>query len=153
MKELGGWAARRLGSVIPTLSAAKGRVPFRCAPVGIPRALRAFGMTTALAVSLALLLTIDFPGRLFAQAEPKTIKPGMTEAEVRAAWGEPLTARKAGPMTYLYYRNDCFKRCGTHDIVFLEGGQVIDAIVRDSHRHYDGVSSSPVERKPEATKS
>jgi hypothetical protein len=110
-------------------------------------------VATALAVAFALLLAISFPDTLSAQAEPQTIKPGMTEAEVRAAWGEPLTARKAGPMTYLYYRNDCHKRCGTHDVVFLEGGQVIDAIVRDSRRRYDGVSSSPAERKPEATKS
>ena len=73
--------------------------------------------------------------------------------EVRAIWGVPLTVRKAGAMTFLYFRNDCPRRCGTHDVVLLEGGQVVDAIVRDSHRRYDGVSSSPVERKPEATKS
>lgn len=85
-------------------------------------------------------------------AAQATIKPGMTEAEVRTAWGQPLTARKTGNMTYLYYRNDCFRRCGTYDVVFLEGGQVIDAIVRDSHRKYDGVSSSPRDRKPEVTR-
>ena len=40
---------------------------------------------------------------------------------------------------------------GTYDIVFLERGQVIDAIVRDSRRRYDGISSSPADRKPEQT--
>jgi hypothetical protein len=81
----------------------------------------------------------------------KTIKPGMTEAEVRANWGEPMTARKAGNMTYLYYKNDCLRSCGTYDVVFLENGQVVDAVVRDSHRAYDGIASSPRDRKPEAT--
>lgn len=100
-----------------------------------------------LAVSLALGATTS---ALPAQ-EVKTIKPGMTEAQVRAAWGEPMTVRKAGTRSYLYYRNDCLKRCGTYDIVFLEGGQVVDAVVRDRGRKYDGVASSPVERKPEPT--
>jgi hypothetical protein len=82
---------------------------------------------------------------------PKTIKPGMTEAEVRTIWGTPLTERKLGNMTYLYYQNGCLKRCGTYDVVFLEGGQVVDAIVRAKDRRYDGVSSSPADRKPQAT--
>ncbi len=83
--------------------------------------------------------------------EVKTIKPGMTEAEVRASWGDPFTVRKRGEHSFLYFRNDCLKRCGTYDIVFLEGGQVIDAIVRDSHRRYEGIASSPADRKPAAT--
>jgi hypothetical protein len=33
----------------------------------------------------------------------------------------------------------------------MEHGQVVDAVVRDSHRRYDGIASSPVERKPEPT--
>jgi hypothetical protein len=122
------------------------------APSRTPRGVRGIGLL-GISAFAALMLSASLPVRLSAQAEPQTIRPGMTEAEVRAAWGEPLTARKTGPMTYLYYRNDCHKRCGTHDVVFLEGGQVIDAIVRDSRRRYDGVSSSPAERKPEATKS
>lgn len=86
-----------------------------------------------------------------AAQDVKTIKPGMTDAEVRAAWGEPLTARKSGTMMYLFYANDCMRTCGTYDVVFLENGQVVDAVVRDSHRGYDGVASSPRDRKPEAT--
>jgi hypothetical protein len=83
--------------------------------------------------------------------EVKSIKPGMSEAEVRSAWGDPFTIRKLGVMSYLYYRNDCLKRCGTYDIVFLEHGQVVDAIVRDRGRRYDGIASSPTDRKPEPT--
>ncbi|HTS88228.1 MAG TPA: outer membrane protein assembly factor BamE [Gemmatimonadales bacterium] len=97
----------------------------------------------ALAVGLALA-----GGQPAAAQEMRTIKPGMTEADVRTAWGDPLTERKVGDRTYLYYRNDCMRTCGMHDIVFLEGGQVVNAIVRDKHRHYDGVSSSPVEKPP-----
>lgn len=106
-----------------------------------------------LALVAVLLLSVSPPDPLTAQAAPevKTIKPGMTEAQVREQWGEPLTVRKAGIMSYLYYRNDCLKRCGTYDIVFLEHGQVVDAIVRDSHHRYDGISSSPEDRKPEPT--
>ncbi|HWA16700.1 MAG TPA: outer membrane protein assembly factor BamE [Gemmatimonadales bacterium] len=81
----------------------------------------------------------------------KTIKPGMTEADVREQWGEPLTVKKIGVMSYMYYRSNCLKTCGTHDVVFLEHGQVIDAVVRDSHRKYDGIASSPADRKPEPT--
>ncbi|MEO8140185.1 MAG: hypothetical protein ABI742_11090 [Gemmatimonadota bacterium] len=86
-----------------------------------------------------------------AAQEVKAIKPGMSEAEVRSAWGDPFTVRKAGIMSYLYYRNDCLKRCGTYDIVFLEHGQVVDAVIRDRSRRYDGIASSPADRKPEPT--
>jgi hypothetical protein len=75
----------------------------------------------------------------------------MTEAEVRQQWGEPLTVRKAGIMSYMYYRSSCLKACGTNDVVFLENGQVIDAVVRDKGRKYDGIASSPADRKPEPT--
>ena len=106
---------------------------------------------SALVITLVLtLLSTAGVARLAAQ-EVKTIKPGMTEAEVRTAWGMPLTARKRGGHSFLYYANDCLKRCGTYDIVFLEGGQVIDAIVRDKSRRYDGIASSPNDRKPMPT--
>lgn len=98
---------------------------------------------------MLVLMTLTAAG--VAAQEVKTIKPGMTEAEVKAAWGEPMTARKSGDMTYLYYRNDCLKTCGTYDVVFLEKGQVVDAVVRDSHRAYDGIASSPKDRKPGVT--
>jgi len=110
---------------------------------------RRWGQWAAAQAALVSVLTVISVATAAAQA---TIKPGMTEAEVRTALGEPLTVRKLGNMAYMYYRNDCLKRCGTYDVVFLEGGQVIDAILRDSHRKYDGVSSSPAERRPEATK-
>jgi outer membrane protein assembly factor BamE (lipoprotein component of BamABCDE complex) len=114
-------------------------------PIAVSAAARRVALLTVLA---ALATALASP---LAAQQPGAIRPGMTEAEVRATWGEPLTVRQVGAMTFLYFRNDCPRRCGTHDVVFLEGGQVVDAIVRDSHRRYDGVSSSPVDRKPEAT--
>jgi hypothetical protein len=99
---------------------------------------------------MLLGLLLAGAGDLGAQ-DVKTIKPGMTEAEVREQWGEPLTVRKLGAMSYLYYRSNCLKTCGTNDVVFLENGQVIDAVVRDTHRKYDGIASSPADRKPEPT--
>jgi len=104
--------------------------------------------STLNALALIVLSTLPLAGTVAAQ-DQKTIKPGMTEAEVRGAWGDPLAVRKIADRTYLYYRNDCLRTCGTHDIVFLEGGQVVNAIVRDKGRRYDGVSSSPVEKPPE----
>jgi hypothetical protein len=81
----------------------------------------------------------------------KTIRPGMTEAEVRAAWGEPVTVRKAGEYAYLFYENGCLRACGTYDLVILQGGQVVDAIARGKTHRYDGVSSSPADRTPRYT--
>jgi len=83
--------------------------------------------------------------------EVKTIHPGMTEAEVRAAWGEPVTSRKAGDYAYLFYENGCLRACGTYDLVILQGGQVVDAIVRGKDHRYDGISSSPAGRKSRYT--
>lgn len=104
----------------------------------------------ALALSLALgviLVALALPCTAAAQ-EPATIRPGMSEADVIAAWGEPLARRSRGAFTYLHFQTDCLKECGTYDVVILEGGQVVDAIARSKNHRYDGVSSSPVDRAP-----
>jgi len=104
----------------------------------------------ALALSLALgvvLVALALPCTVAAQ-EPATIRPGMSEADVIAAWGEPLARRSRGAFTYLHFQTDCLKECGTYDVVILEGGQVVDAIARSKNHRYDGVSSSPVDRAP-----
>ena len=87
-----------------------------------------------------------------APAGGSSIKPGMTVDQVEAAWGKPAVQRTVGSRTYLFYKNDCLKRCGTFDVVFFDGGQVVDAIVRASYHTYDGTSSSPPDRKPAFTK-
>ena len=99
---------------------------------------------------LAAVSAFSAPSALQAQDEA-VIKPGQSEADVRTAWGEPLTVRKAGDYSYMFYTNGCLKTCGTYDVVILEKDQVIDAIVRAQGRSYEGVSSSPPERKPGPT--
>lgn len=101
---------------------------------------------------IPLLLSLALTAAPAAGAqEVKTIRPGMSEADVRTTWGEPVTSRKAGDYAYLFYENGCLRACGTYDVVILQGGQVIDAIVRGKDHHYDGVSSSPAKRAPHYT--
>jgi len=76
------------------------------------------------------------------------VRPGMTEAEVRSRWGDPLATRTANDWTYLFYRNQRERRVGFDDVVFLQHGQVMDAIVRSPDHVYAGVSSSPEGRVP-----
>lgn len=80
-----------------------------------------------------------------------TVRPGMTRDEVVVIWGAPVAERTAGTRGYLYYRNGCEVTCGTFDVVFLEDGQVVDAIVRGRGHTYAGMSSSPPDRAAEYT--
>ncbi len=77
-----------------------------------------------------------------------TVDPGMTREQVVATWGPPVAERMYGNREYLYFRNGCEVSCGTFDVVFLEGGQVIDVIVRGLGHEYTGVSSAPPDRAP-----
>ncbi len=72
-----------------------------------------------------------------------TVSPGMTTEQVVQAWGSPVTQRQFGQWTYMFFRNGCENRCGTFDVVFLQNGQVVDAVVRTPAHSYTGVSSSP----------
>jgi hypothetical protein len=81
-------------------------------------------------------------------AMDNAVRPGMTEAEVRARWGDPLATRTANDWTYLFYRNGRERRVGFDDVVLLQHGQVMDAIVRSADHVYGGVSSSPEGRMP-----
>ena len=83
--------------------------------------------------------------------ETGTISPGMTADEVIGVWGAPVADRTVGNWTFLYFRNGCEWACGTFDLVMLEGGQVVDAIVRGVGHTYAGVSSSPPDRVAEFT--
>lgn len=76
------------------------------------------------------------------------VRPGMRQADVIAAWGQPSGTRARGDFTYLFYANQCRPACGTQDVVILERGQVVDAIARAANHRYDGVSSSPAGRAP-----
>ncbi|HTY05527.1 MAG TPA: hypothetical protein VMC86_03330 [Gemmatimonadales bacterium] len=72
-----------------------------------------------------------------------TIAPGMTESQVYTLWGAPTAVRHAGTRTYLFFQNGCGRSCGTADVVTLDNGQVVDAIVRWPGHGYSGQSSSP----------
>jgi hypothetical protein len=80
-----------------------------------------------------------------------TVNPGMTRDQVIAVWGVPVAERTKENWSYLYFRNGCEATCGTFDVVFLENGQVVDAVVRGQGHAYAGNSSSPAGRKPEPT--
>lgn len=80
-----------------------------------------------------------------------TVSPGMSRDDVVAVWGEPVTERAVGAWTYLYFRNGCEASCGTFDVVFLENGQVVNAIVRGQGHVYDGTSTSPQGAEARAT--
>lgn len=80
-----------------------------------------------------------------------TIAPGMGEDAVIAQWGPPSARRHAATFTYLHYPNGCELTCGTTDIVILQDGQVVDAVVRWAGHGYSGQSSSPPGTTPAAT--
>jgi hypothetical protein len=81
-----------------------------------------------------------------------TVNPGMAERDVYALWGAPAAVRRANEYTYLYFHNGCEKTCGTMDLVILQNGQVVDAVVRWPGHNYSGESSSPPGRAPFPTR-
>ena len=91
-------------------------------------------------LTLALLGALAAPAA--AQA-PKSIDPGMSQAQVVERLGEPNALRTTGNFTYLFYKNGCVKACGMDDLVLLENDAVVDAIFRSPERAYSGKSSSP----------
>jgi hypothetical protein len=105
-------------------------------------------LTSTLAPLAMAAVLLAAPSERGAAQDVATIRPGMTEAQVRATWGNPVAARARGQHSYLFYDNGCLRKCGTYDVVLLEGGQVVDAIVRGAGHRYEGVSSSPPDRAP-----
>ncbi len=90
-------------------------------------------------------VTRDVP---YISEDTGTIAPGMSERDVYALWGQPAAVRHAGEYTYLFFNNGCEYTCGTMDVVTLQNGAVVDAVLRwDGHR-YSGESSSPPGKMP-----
>jgi hypothetical protein len=100
------------------------------------------------AVKKSSVPAVDEP---WSPTDTGTVNPGMTREQVVAVWGVPVAERTRDNWGYLYFRNGCEASCGTFDVVFLEKGQVVDAVVRGPGHTYSGNSSSPAGRKPEAT--
>jgi hypothetical protein len=97
---------------------------------------------TRILATLALA-TVLVAARAEAQAAPPAVRAGMTEQEVKAAWGEPQATRQRGAFTYLVFPTACLPGCGSHDVVILENGKVIDAIARSDGRRYEGAPHRP----------
>lgn len=96
----------------------------------------------------ATILSPDLVDEPWTPVFTGAVSPGMSRADVIAVWGEPVAEGAAGTWEYLYFRNGCEVTCGTFDVVMLEVGQVVDAIVRGPGHTYTGVSSSPPGREP-----
>ena len=79
-----------------------------------------------------------------------TIAPGMREKDVYSLWGPPVAVRHYGEFTYLFFKNGCEYSCGTLDVVTLQNGKVVDAIVRWPGHGYEGQSTSPTSTTPHA---
>ena len=88
---------------------------------------------------------------LAAQEDASTVRPGMSEQDVIQRWGEPVAVRRSGIWTFLFFDNGMERQVGWQDVVFLQNGQVVNAIVRGSGRTYAGQSTSPPGTVPEAT--
>jgi hypothetical protein len=86
-----------------------------------------------------------------APAVDNSIRPGMSEADVRSKWGDPVATKTINDWKYLFYRNYDERHVGFLDVVMLQGGQVVDAVIRSNEHSYAGQSSSPGNRQPEMT--
>ncbi len=92
--------------------------------------------------------TRDVP---YNSADTGTIAPGMGEKDIYSLWGQPVAVRHQGEWTYLFFRNACEYTCGTEDVVTLQNGHVVDAVLRWPGHGYSGQSSSPVATQPHYT--
>ena len=99
----------------------------------------------------ALLATIAVIAGAVRAQETQVIRPGMTEQDVVAIFGEPQGKSNYGSYVFYFYDNGCERECGFPDTVFFEGGQVVDAVLRAPWRDYAGESSSPKGVMPRPT--
>jgi outer membrane protein assembly factor BamE (lipoprotein component of BamABCDE complex) len=83
------------------------------------------------------------PSVAAAQATPVAIDPGMSRDSVVARFGKPASEQRYGNFTYLFFGNGREAQVGMADIVILENGVVVDAVLRSPRRTYTGTSSSP----------
>ncbi|HET6764992.1 MAG TPA: hypothetical protein VFH27_15010 [Longimicrobiaceae bacterium] len=77
-----------------------------------------------------------------AAAQQGSIRAGMSPDEVRAAFGAPARTRDEGDWSYWFYNNGCPVRCGSDDVVFLQNGKVVAAVLRTGVRNFEGPAAS-----------
>jgi len=94
------------------------------------------------------------PGRVrdvpYVSQDTGTVFPGMAERDVYSLWGAPAAVRHRGAFTFLFFQNGCEYSCGMMDVVTLESGRVIDAVLRWPGHNYAGQSTSPTGGEPTA---
>jgi len=95
-------------------------------------------MRTRIALSLALGLALLHP----AASRAQTVRPGMTEAQVRSLLGQPTVVRAQDDWVYLFYPNGCAVRCGSDDVVFLRDDRVVTAVFRTARRRFVGTPAA-----------
>jgi hypothetical protein len=98
-----------------------------------------------LCATLALLTALAPPATAAAQgaATPVAIDSGMTREQVIERFGRPATERTRDDVIFLFFTNGRERVVGMSDLVILEQGRVVDAILRHPARRYTGTSSSP----------
>ncbi|HXQ29206.1 MAG TPA: hypothetical protein VN848_08055 [Gemmatimonadales bacterium] len=96
--------------------------------------------TPVAAASAAAHVNRDAP---YVSQDTGTLTPGMSERDVYSLWGAPIAVRRAGEYTYLFFRNGCEHRCGTEDVVTLDNGQVVNAVVRWPGHNFLGAPATP----------
>lgn len=77
-----------------------------------------------------------------APAPAQTIRAGMPVDSAVAVLGPPALTREAGEWLYLFYANGCAPRCGSDDVVFVQGGRVVAAVFRTPRRRFVGPAPS-----------
>ena len=96
-------------------------------------------------MSKLLFLAAGFSLLPSAPAAAQTVRAGMTETQVRSALGAPAAERRSGDgWTYLFYHNGCAVRCGSDDVVFLQGDRVVTAVFRTERRRFAGPAAAGV---------
>jgi hypothetical protein len=91
------------------------------------------------AATIAALALLGLAAPAAGQA---AIHAGMSADEVRAAFGAPARTRDQGDWTYWFYPNGCPVRCGSDDVVFLQDGKVVAAVLRTPRRRFEGPTAS-----------
>ncbi len=99
--------------------------------------------TIRIGVNAAALTALLVSAAAVGAQEMQTIRPGMSEIDVKAVFGNPDGQSSRASFIFYFYRNGCEPECGWPDVVFFQNGQVVDAILRATWRDYAGESSSP----------
>src|SRR3954471_6316486 len=89
-------------------------------------------MKAKLTIAAALLVFSSLPA-----AGQRVISTGMSPDQVRGTFGAPARTRTEGDWSYWFYSNGCPNRCGSDDVVFFRGDEVVAAVLRTRSRRID----------------